>query len=737
LEETYALIPGVGTPVTFYTQQKRALNLVWALHRTGKLHKDTRVGVVGAGLAGVTAAVAAKALHCQVSLFEKEQNAFHEQYGNHTRYISPHISEWPSQSSLELHTDLPYLNWTADLCNLVIEEIKTQWDGMEGLKIRPDFGCDVKEIAVHDRKPHVVVELPYTFREYDIVILCAGFGNEWSTEGFRSPTYWRDDDLHQPYPRDTHILVSGTGDGGLIDAMRCVINGFDHQAVLQKIIMHENFAQVMPEIQEVEHKARAQNDPDAASGFLWKSYETLDLSKRMPQTFTDSIRRNVTVTLNGRRQTPLDRSASALNRVIVYCLLKSGSIAYVRGELTNISRDGDAAYVNFEHGDPFGPYQRVIVRHGPRGGFAGLISADALAKVQDEVRKAGSILFDPQWTGTTAFRPVVIKSSEYWQIAAKRAARFLPEFTKILQREIGEHTVFIQSASSGAVVYSVNLGSNIDPKEAFRPSTFARIAVEYRIQPAVPLPIRPPLARPRRILERLRPLVCGIAVQNGFEGGLKKKGKPGSAQILCFVRLSDGSRGFVCRATDLGVGRSIQKGNEMVQPVGISNSSDLIGEIRNFTILTAQKRTSVDAAICALEPNVDAVQCFLPSRNLPTLKKAASSDDMYSTLGKEVMIVGEDEVTTGTLTAVDFQNLAIQYPRSSYVFDGLFEIELPVERGDILESRGIVMTNDGVVLGATIASAESVELQTGRVVYGFRIQEALEIFDCTFLPFGP
>jgi hypothetical protein len=101
------------------------------------------------------------------------------------------------------------------------------------------------------------------------------------------------------------------------------------------------------------------------------------------------------------------------------------------------------------------------------------------------------------------------------------------------------------------------------------------------------------------------------------------------------------------------------------------------------------------------------------------------------------MIVGEDEVTTGTLTAVDFQNLAIQYPRSSYVFDGLFEIELPVERGDILESRGIVMTNDGVMLGATIASAESVELQTGRVVYGFRIQEALEIFDCTFLPFGP
>src|SRR5262249_36112985 len=159
-----------------------------------------------------------------------------------------------------------------------------------------------------------------------------------------------------------------------------------------------------------------------------------------PESLTHSIRHNVRVMLNGRRQTPLDRSASALNRVIVYCLLKSGSIAYVRGELTNILQDGDAAYVDFEHGGPRGPYQRVIVRHGPRGGFAGLISTEAWCKLQDQVRKAGSILFDPQWTGTTVFKPFEIKSTEYRQIAAKRAARFLPEFSNILQREIGDHT---------------------------------------------------------------------------------------------------------------------------------------------------------------------------------------------------------------------------------------------------------------------------------------------------------
>src|SRR5216683_6628284 len=183
--ETYALVPATGAPVTFYAQQKRALNLIWALHRVQGLESHSTVAVVGAGLSGITAATGAAALGCKVALFDKAATPFHDQQGNHTRYISPKISDWPDAASLDLHTDLPFLNWTANICSKVITEIKSQWEGM-GLQIQPFFERDVTDILLQSGKPYVKVEFPFVFEEYNFIILCTGFGEEKSVEGFRS-----------------------------------------------------------------------------------------------------------------------------------------------------------------------------------------------------------------------------------------------------------------------------------------------------------------------------------------------------------------------------------------------------------------------------------------------------------------------------------------------------------------------------------------------------------------------
>jgi threonine dehydrogenase-like Zn-dependent dehydrogenase len=42
--------------VNFAAQQNRALNLIWALAKDGRLQPDDRVAVIGAGLTGLTAA---------------------------------------------------------------------------------------------------------------------------------------------------------------------------------------------------------------------------------------------------------------------------------------------------------------------------------------------------------------------------------------------------------------------------------------------------------------------------------------------------------------------------------------------------------------------------------------------------------------------------------------------------------------------------------------------------------
>ncbi|HSL55866.1 MAG TPA: hypothetical protein VK868_15785 [Pyrinomonadaceae bacterium] len=47
--------------VTFASQQARAFNLIWALFRENRLAAGQRVAVIGAGLAGLSATVAALA----------------------------------------------------------------------------------------------------------------------------------------------------------------------------------------------------------------------------------------------------------------------------------------------------------------------------------------------------------------------------------------------------------------------------------------------------------------------------------------------------------------------------------------------------------------------------------------------------------------------------------------------------------------------------------------------------
>src|SRR6185437_16381722 len=55
--------------VTFYSQQVRAMNLIDALCKTGMLVEGSTIGVVGAGLAGLTVTAAALKRGMSVHLF--------------------------------------------------------------------------------------------------------------------------------------------------------------------------------------------------------------------------------------------------------------------------------------------------------------------------------------------------------------------------------------------------------------------------------------------------------------------------------------------------------------------------------------------------------------------------------------------------------------------------------------------------------------------------------------------
>ena len=94
--------------VTFASQQVRAFNLIWALFRQNRLAPGQRVAVVGAGLAGMTAAAAALAKECAVDLFEQASQPCPLQRGNDIRFIHPNILRWPDEGSEMARTAFPF-----------------------------------------------------------------------------------------------------------------------------------------------------------------------------------------------------------------------------------------------------------------------------------------------------------------------------------------------------------------------------------------------------------------------------------------------------------------------------------------------------------------------------------------------------------------------------------------------------------------------------------------------------
>jgi hypothetical protein len=82
--------------VTLYSQQVRALNLIYALLEERVVPPEGCIAVIGAGAAGMTAAAAAAFKGCRVVLLEQQSDLLSLQSGNMTRWLHPHIYDWPS-----------------------------------------------------------------------------------------------------------------------------------------------------------------------------------------------------------------------------------------------------------------------------------------------------------------------------------------------------------------------------------------------------------------------------------------------------------------------------------------------------------------------------------------------------------------------------------------------------------------------------------------------------------------
>jgi Alanine dehydrogenase/PNT, C-terminal domain len=198
--------------VSFASQQRRALNLFWALEQINSV-RGRRVAIIGGGVAGLTAAAAAITCGADVWVFEAEQELCPTQRETDKRYIHPSINFWPDEP-LQPITEWPFLNWHSASCREVAAEIERQWIDYFSLAAMVEKGTRVTEIIRRSNQ----VELAFAKgvnRTFDVVVATVGFGKENGLQGIPAESYWSDNQIDRKrVTKSKKIFISGAGDGG-------------------------------------------------------------------------------------------------------------------------------------------------------------------------------------------------------------------------------------------------------------------------------------------------------------------------------------------------------------------------------------------------------------------------------------------------------------------------------------------------------------------------------------------
>jgi hypothetical protein len=264
--------------ITLYSQQVRALNLVyWLWRQNAKDLSRKRIVVVGAGAAGLTVAAAAACLGATVTILEANERPMAFQRGCRTRLLHPHYYEWPKDFCWKMAAGLPLLDWDEGSAGHVAETICKQFEVICDASHKITLIDSVSDISLDllkDGRKNPVISWKaqkHKRSKEATIVLALGFGVEQTVPNLPTLSYWRDDPLEQAaFPgvirkgRPHRQLISGTGDGGLIDVLRASLWDFDHATFfssfaaisrgskLEKIVWDKD-KELWPKRQDVEY----------------------------------------------------------------------------------------------------------------------------------------------------------------------------------------------------------------------------------------------------------------------------------------------------------------------------------------------------------------------------------------------------------------------------------------------------------------------------------------------------
>lgn len=190
---------------TIYTQQTRALTLIHALFKAGKIQKGTKIGIIGGGVSGVSAAIAAASTGARVVLCEKGNGLFPIQRDCDHRWLHPYAYDWPSEHVRDDSTNLPFasMNWTAGPANKVLAKLENQFSKF---RVIHNQGGDNKELTVY---PNFECKMVLYDRKNGKHIICEKAFKRDAKSGNDRKLILTSEDFEPPKPPSQNDLASG------------------------------------------------------------------------------------------------------------------------------------------------------------------------------------------------------------------------------------------------------------------------------------------------------------------------------------------------------------------------------------------------------------------------------------------------------------------------------------------------------------------------------------------------
>lgn len=700
--------------VTFHSQQHRALNLIWALFETGALNGKSKVAVVGGGLAGMTAAIAADCKGCSVTIYEESSLLMLMQNGNVTRHIHPNIYDWPQAGSAERSTSLPFLNWRAAVAKDVRERILRDWDRLS-TRITIVTNQRIDSVFLIGTDLHISSRSPYLLEKFDCVLIATGFGAEREIAGIDFQSYWSSDSLHQSpvkgVNRRIHYLVTGCGDGGLIDVQRLLIDQYDHGQFTEQFINLPEVKALENEIIIIEAEIKSEffkgsnQDIDA---FIYSKYQTLKIPNSLGVWVQNRLRKNIKVTLNSGSTSWTSIKATPLNRFITYLLSSCRVIDYISGIIIETKKDGNQYTVTFNDRDSIQQesFDKILVRHGP--------VSNVLSILPSKTTIPNIFVEDPtnEKLWSDGFYPTLNSSTKMSLKVKEKVVEFIDEHTDV----DGILSVGVKTNANGKYIEVVLEEGNPSYTASAFPPDIDGVPVVVTSETS---PITPQFSTifPNESFNSRLELGSPVATVIGTEKISFKTTLWGT--IGCFVKLPNGRIGIL--STNHTIGRDgLAKSTDRLITRGRKGTVKVIGNPYSVKHSNEEiHRLEFDGALGMLQMG-QSTSSSIDFFGKPLRPERIGEADFEDTVYK----MGAGTGLTQSKITSPLCSIRVQYGSNVVSFSNVMEIRNPDRKFSAKgDSGSLVFKEDGTAIGIIFAASD-------KYSYAFKLGPALEALNC-------